>query len=117
MFRIYSWQDDHPPEEEGTYHAINMVNEHCRKLFSSEAGYSPVIVNCSAGKGRTGTYIASYFICEMLTDWRLQSGEASAKREISIFKIVRRLREQRWGLVAKQVFSLKRFHSACPSRE
>ncbi len=89
---------------------MTMVNEHCRRALNSVASPAPIIVNCSAGKGRTGTFIASYFIYEQLMDWSEKQGEQSSKEGISIFRIVRRIREQRWGLVSKQV-KLKEFWS------
>ncbi len=47
------------------------------------------MVHCSAGVGRTGTFIAMA-ICKKIID---------EKDEISVFELVRLLREQRWGMV------------------
>lgn len=57
------------------------------------------IVHCSAGIGRTGTTIT--LAHAIISIWaQLNSGMSDPK--ISIFSIVRRLREQRFGLVQMQ---------------
>ena len=48
-----------------------------------------VAVHCSAGVGRTGTFIT-------LAEIKMR---IEKKEDISIFECVRRLREQRWGMV------------------
>jgi len=57
------------------------------------------LVHCSAGIGRTGTLIAIYNAVESIMYSRKTGTEAS----ISIFGIVRRLREQRWNMVKNQL--------------
>ena len=49
------------------------------------------VIHCSAGVGRTGTLIAMSEI-KMLID------KANTEK-ISIFEIVRKLREQRWAMI------------------
>ena len=52
----------------------------------------PVLVHCSAGVGRTGTLIALYHMIKVTQALKKLS-------RISVFGTVRRLREQRWGMV------------------
>lgn len=59
-----------------------------------------VLVHCSAGVGRTGTFIALLNLTTILKAqselWREGKPLTTG---ISIFGTVRRLREQRWGMV------------------
>ena len=87
---------------------------------------APILVHCSAGIGRTGTMIAIYCIIEAVewiikfnhmsnSEYRNEEnksqinlieadfGEDLMKPRISVFGTVRRLREQRWSMVKKQV--------------
>lgn len=62
---------------------------------------SKIVFHCSAGIGRTGTIIAIYNIIESL---RILIGKANetpptSEPRISIFGVVRRLREQRYCMV------------------
>ncbi|NXX98898.1 PTPRK phosphatase, partial [Centropus bengalensis] len=67
---------------------VEAVNK--RKL---EASSGPVLVHCSAGIGRTGTFIALDFLLKM--------GKAEGK--VDVFHCVQRLREQRVSMVQTKV--------------
>jgi len=75
------------------------------KVVSEEINKGrPIVVHCSAGCGRTGTLIA---ICNAITSVEELKRFGKAKSEsgfdltprVSVFSIVRRLREQRWAMV------------------
>jgi len=56
---------------------------------------SPVVIHCSAGIGRSGTLIAIYNLDIVL---RENANNLKPVR-LSVLGVVRRLREQRWGMV------------------
>lgn len=57
-----------------------------------------VVVHCSAGIGRTGTYIALMLLIESI-NYQMQTLKEAPR--ISIFGTVRRLREQRYNTVSQ----------------
>lgn len=62
----------------------------------------PVIVHCSAGNGRTGTFIAIYNIIQCLKTLKSINQEIQKSIEpfFSVFNIVRKMREQRIGMIS-----------------
>ena len=81
-----AWPDHGTPELEEEFDSIIYT-------LDTIATVGPhVLVHCSAGVGRTGTLIALYHM--IIT---LQAMKNNPR--ISVFGTVRRLREQRWGLV------------------
>ncbi|TNV79490.1 hypothetical protein FGO68_gene17336 [Halteria grandinella] len=96
------WPDNKPPgvrEDCGPSEAFQRliytieVIERNRTVDPS----SPVLVHCSAGVGRTGTLISLYTVYEAIKYQR--ESLRLADPMISIFGVVRRLREQRWNSV------------------
>ena len=67
----------------------------CDFIVASKAD-EKVIVHCSAGIGRTGTIITLMYVI-LLIQAQLNSGIKDPK--FSIFSVVRRIREQRMGMV------------------
>lgn len=59
----YEWQDHHSP-------AMNVLFEVCEEMYSflSKHPDNIVIVNCNAGKGRTGTSISCFLMYSGLAD-------------------------------------------------
>jgi len=96
----YQWEGwpDHGVPEENQYgvlfYLVQQIMER-RKL-----GEQPVVVHCSAGIGRSGTLVAIHNIAQTI-EWYLNSTQNAEKEKarISVFSTVRRLREERFGMV------------------
>ncbi|NXN96504.1 PTPRK phosphatase, partial [Rhinopomastus cyanomelas] len=85
QFHYLLWPDHRVPRNPAQLlWLVEMVNK--RQL---EAPAGPVLVHCSAGIGRTGTFIALDFLLKM--------GKAEGK--VDVFHCVQRLREQRVSMV------------------
>lgn len=78
-----SWPDHGVPDIDEVY------DDFIRMIEKVDEMDSPVVVHCSAGIGRTGTFMSFYNIHKMLKN----------SNTISIFNIVRKLKEQRRGSV------------------
>ncbi|XP_067399680.1 receptor-type tyrosine-protein phosphatase epsilon-like [Emydura macquarii macquarii] len=85
QFHYLLWPDHGVPSNPARLlQLVEMVNERV-----SEAPAGPVLVHCSAGIGRTGTFIALDFLLKM----------ARAEGSVDVFRCVQRLREQRVSMV------------------
>ncbi|KFR17090.1 Receptor-type tyrosine-protein phosphatase kappa, partial [Opisthocomus hoazin] len=85
MFHYLLWPDHGVPTNPAQLLGlVELVNKR-----GSEAPAGPVLVHCSAGIGRTGTFIALDFLLKM--------GKAAGK--VDVFHCVQRLREQRVSMV------------------
>jgi protein tyrosine phosphatase len=103
--QVLNWPDHDAPDSFTGYQTIEYlfgyINEY--KLAFPQ---SPVLVHCSAGLGRTGTLIAIYNIFRSF--WTLQClntflvEEEKIKPFLSVFNVVRKLREQRLGMVTDE---------------
>ncbi|KAM9138776.1 receptor-type tyrosine-protein phosphatase kappa-like isoform 2-T2 [Pangshura tecta] len=85
QFHYLLWPDHGVPSNAaGLLQLVEMVNQRV-----SEAPAGPVLVHCSAGIGRTGTFIALDVLLKM----------ARAEGSVDVFRCVQRLREQRVSMV------------------
>ena len=87
MDQIENWNDHQPP-------AIDLIKELHKHIASKE----PQLVHCSAGVGRTGTWVAIEMLCKEIDD-QLQKGVALDEVKINIPNTILELRKQRYRLV------------------
>lgn len=84
-YQVIDWQDGEIPKKSSQKHVRFLLDQ----FLGCIAEGSIPIVHCSAGVGRSGTFICMAII-------KLQ---VASNQNISIFNEVRKLREQRWGMV------------------
>ena len=84
-----SWPDHGVPD-----YATSLLQLRKKALRSWNDGQNPILVHCSAGVGRTGTFIAIDMAIE----------QANKEGLIDIPGIVNRLRQQRMKMVQTEVY-------------
>lgn len=84
------WPDKSIPDDSNLFHLLGLVNN----LKAAEEK-APVVVHCSAGIGRTGTFMSLYFLSWLLEE-QTRIGQSP---RLSVFGTVRNLKEQRYGSV------------------
>ena len=90
---LYNWKDHQIVSNEfydGYIDLLEMI-----WLTRQKHPNNPIIVHCSAGIGRTGTLISSYYLYEKFK----MSQSKNEVFKFSVFEIVRHIREQRMGAV------------------
>lgn len=116
---MFSWADNTAVEENSEqFAALNHILDKVFLMKRAKPDF-PVLVHCSAGIGRTGTFLAICLMIEALkelqslklaqglieTDEEVKEDEVTRELlepRVSIFGTVRRLREQRCYMVKKQ---------------
>jgi protein tyrosine phosphatase len=94
-FYVELWEDDKvPAKNEHIDHLISLAS-YCEESLSANTT-SPAVVHCSAGVGRTGVFIC---MVELIAYLKQLNAADNIPKTISVFDMVRSLREQRWGSV------------------
>lgn len=93
QIQITGWPDKDIPAENDLPHLYATVEQ----AVEENNGQAPILVHCSAGIGRTGTFIALFYLRKLIVDLRRQG----SLHELSIFSLVRNLKEQRFGMINK----------------
>ncbi|XP_064626454.1 receptor-type tyrosine-protein phosphatase T-like [Lineus longissimus] len=84
FFHFTAWPDHNVPK-----FACSLLEFRENVLKEIEYGKAPIMVHCSAGVGRTGTFIA--------IDYLIRQGKAEKK--VNFYECVRKMREQRPNMV------------------
>lgn len=92
-YHLKSWYDKTAPDE-SDFKAFGDFLKLMYKLKKADED-TPIVVNCSAGVGRTGTLIGAYFLFESF----IQAKENGQNFKFSVFETVRGIREQRAGAI------------------
>ena len=95
---IYKWQDMTAPDLASVETAFLEVDQAIQKHPKS-----PVLVHCSAGIGRTGTFESMYFLREQMQKYKREMSKKIRLRKVeptfSIFRLVWSLKQMREGSV------------------
>ena len=97
--QMVNWPDYSMPNELTGYDTINYLIKiiaECRETYPE----IPVLLHCSAGTGRTGTLIAIFNLVKCLFFFNSVNYDREVRPFFSVFNMVRRLREQRPGMVS-----------------
>jgi protein tyrosine phosphatase len=95
QIHFLGWPDHGIPDkdDERILEAFIEIN----KIVDENKKYGPIVVHCSAGVGRTGTFISMYFLEKEI---KKQLNDPKAKNiQFNIFNLVRKLKEMRLYLV------------------
>ncbi|XP_076806699.1 tyrosine-protein phosphatase non-receptor type 7-like isoform X2 [Clavelina lepadiformis] len=87
QFHFTSWDNDDEFEKKNIQALIRFIAQVRKEVDASESS-SPIVVHCSNGSGRTGTFIA--------LDCLLQ--EMQEKSSVNIFETVQQLRQDRMAM-------------------
>ena len=88
------WPDHDIPKLENIYDQFKIL----LKFVDEKRGIGPIVVHCSAGVGRTGTFISFYILYHEIID-QLYNGSDEIK--FNVFNTVRKLKEYRMYSVQK----------------
>ena len=98
------WPDLSVPETKESIAALlHIARDACVPLLESSwqsRNFSKVAIHCKAGVGRTGTLLSIINSILAINEQKRQ-GLPKNQIQLSIFSIVRRLREQRFSMVEK----------------
>ena len=100
QYHAFDWPDKEVPSQENLS-GLTILTEKC--VSELENRKKPILVHCSAGVGRTGVFMALVMLMRQVNALDEQSGGKELSEiphlGISVFDLVRHLREMRWGSV------------------
>ena len=97
--QMLNWPDYSMPNKQNGYLTIHFLIDLISKNRKNYVN-SPVVIHCSAGTGRSGTLIAIFNLVKCIMFFKKVNYDNHVKPFISVFNIVRKLREQRSGMVS-----------------
>lgn len=123
-FHIKNWEDKNvivDNEFDDFLHFLKILHKNIdNQSLNKKNKKPPLLVHCKAGIGRTGTFLSTLFIYDYFVELKKKYGKDLIKDQetinkdkigISIFSIIRKMREERWGMVQlpKQYFFIHNF--------
>ena len=107
QFQYLGWSDYEAPS---SMSSIFLLIKEIRKIISEKGSNINVLVHCSTGTGRSGTFVALYYLMEMLDQkmahykqFQETSGSKKLKQqdlEIDVFNTLFSLSKQRCEMVS-----------------
>lgn len=98
QYKYLNWSDHEVPESPAPIiHMINSINHQMDSLNLENTYKSPLLVHCSAGIGRSGTFVAIHSALIKLMK------ESKTLNEIDIKQLVLKIRLERYGAISKQL--------------
>jgi protein-tyrosine phosphatase len=91
-----NWPDMTAPEKEEQQAVLNLIKMSRFRLDGGQGG--PRLVHCSAGVGRTGTFITLDHLLQEMVRWK----KGGVVEDDLVFECVKKLREQRMKTVYKK---------------
>lgn len=92
QYHSVGWPDMRVPSKKHYGELLSLLEHIVTENAVNEA---PIVVHCSAGIGRTGTFLSLYFLLTLIKDEQASKFPLKA----SIFGTVRSIKEQRAGAV------------------
>jgi len=93
QIHITNWPDNFIPTQNGE--VFNVFKDIILET-ERDKGDGPIVSHCSAGIGRTGTFIAMYYLYKEIID---QIDKGKEIIQFSVFNLVRKLKEMRIAMV------------------
>lgn len=99
---VDSWVDfDRPKADGDIFSLVKLTNSFQEGTTSAGSKPMPLIVHCSAGVGRTGTYMALDYMWTKSKILNISESEWPKSTEDPIYELVLQMREQRMGMVQR----------------
>jgi len=105
QLHLTCWPDHSTPNESIGYSCIEIILSYIEEYRRKNTN-APVVIHCSAGLGRTGSLIALYNLISSMKLVKKHNTEDNLQAVFpffSVFNCVRRLREERTGMVTSNV--------------
>ncbi|XP_065178192.1 receptor-type tyrosine-protein phosphatase delta-like isoform X1 [Sycon ciliatum] len=90
QYQVTSWREGTVPDRPGL--VVELYAQMQRYQQQNSCGDTPIVVHCSSGTGRTGTFCA---ICTSIDRIKTESA-------VDIFQIVKAMRQQRYNVVRNE---------------
>merc|ERR1712137_39029 len=98
-FHYTEWNNKQIPKSSKGIRNLSKLMDLCQQVGKLRGSLGPAIVHCSAGIGRTGTFIAVDQAIMRLQQLNSQQHKPDPTKVLNLFELVRIMRSQRTGMV------------------